>query len=84
VKASLKRWVLRACLIDDRGSLTVVDGEGVPGGGAAAEKALSPQVHRLVLMVLRVFAPADLRQRVGDWRGKRSERKRGLRLFRAL
>ena len=42
--------------------------------GAAAEKALSPQVRRLVLMVLRVFAPADLRQRVGAWRGRRSER----------
>ena len=42
--------------------------------GAAAEKALSPQVRRLVLMVLRVFAPADLRQRVGVWRGRRSER----------
>ena len=27
--------------------------------GAATEKALSPQVQRLVLMVFRVFAPAD-------------------------
>ena len=47
--------------------------------GAAAEKALSPQVRRLVLMVLRVFAPADLRQRVGAWRGRRPRqgRRRG-------
>ena len=34
--------------------------------GAATEKALSPQVRRLVLMVFRVFAPADLRQRDGE------------------
>ena len=42
--------------------------------GAATEKALSPQVRHLVLMVFRVFAPADLRQQVGAWRGRRSER----------
>src|SRR4029434_8371092 len=43
-----------------------------------------PKVRRLVLMVLRVFVPADLRQRVGAWRGRRSERKEGASLFRAL
>ena len=42
--------------------------------GAAAENALSPQVRRLVLMIFSMFAPADLRQRVGAWRGRRSER----------
>lgn len=46
----------------------------VQRGGAAAEKALSHQVWRLVLMVFRVFAPVDLRQRVGALRGRRSER----------
>src|SRR4029434_8244922 len=48
----------------------------------AAEKALSPQVRRLVLMVLRVFAPADLRQRVGGVEGEegrgRGQQCRGL------
>jgi len=28
------------------------------GGGAAAEKARSPQVRRSVLMIFRVFVPA--------------------------
>jgi len=37
-----------------------VDVEGVPEGGAAAEKAPSPQVRHLVLMVFRVFASGPL------------------------
>uniref|UniRef100_UPI003AB06FCF zinc finger BED domain-containing protein 5-like n=1 Tax=Centroberyx gerrardi TaxID=166262 RepID=UPI003AB06FCF len=41
--------------------------------GAATEKALSPQVRSLVLVVFRVVASADLRHRVGVWRGMRSE-----------
>ena len=36
--------------------------------GAAAEKALSPQVRSLVLMVLSVLASTDLRRQGGVWR----------------
>jgi len=35
------------------------------GGRAAAEKARSPQVRHLVLMIFRVFALADLK--ATDW-----------------
>lgn len=75
MKARLNRWVLRECLNSAMlGARRMGRGRSFQREGAAAEKALSPQVRRLVLMVLRVFAPADLRQRVGAWRGRRSER----------
>jgi len=44
--------------------------------GGGGEKARSPQVRRLVLMVFRVV-PADLRQRVGPGGGGVRERGRG-------
>jgi len=42
---------------------------------AETEKALSPQVRSLVLRTDKQFVSADLRRRVGVWRGRRrSER----------
>ena len=52
--------------------------------GVVAAKAPSPQDRRLVLMGCRRLAKADLRQRVGVWRWRRSEREGGARLLRAL
>ena len=42
--------------------------------GAAAAKALSPQDRRSVLTGCRRLASADLRQQVGVWGWRRSER----------
>lgn len=53
-------------------------------GGAAPEKALSHQVRRLVFIVFSRLALVDLRQWVGAWRGRRSVRLVGARLFSAL
>jgi len=55
----------------------------IGGGGWAAEKARSPQVRRLVLMVFSVCAggPEATRWSV---EGEESEREGGARLFRAL
>ena len=60
------------------------DEEGFPEGGGGSTKALSPQDWRSVLTGCRRLASADLRQRVGVWRWRRSEREGGARLLRAL
>ena len=75
MKASLKRWVLRACLNVGRVLACLMWlGRAFQRDGAAAEKAPSPQVRSLVLVVLRVVWSSDLRQREGVWRGTRSAR----------
>ena len=61
-----------------------VMGRAFQRAGAAAAKALSPQDRRSVLMGCRRLASADLRQWVGVWRWRRSEREGGARLLRAL
>jgi len=50
--------------------------------GAATEKALSPQVRSLFLVVFSLVASVDLRHRVGVWwYWRSSERQGGARLF---
>ena len=59
-------------------------GRAFQRAGAAATNVLSPQDRRSVLTRCRRLASADLRQRVGVWRWRRSEREEGARLLRAL
>ena len=76
---------LRAVLKDESVlALRMSLGRAFQRVGAAAAKALSPQDRRSVLTGCRRLASADLRQRVGVWRWRRSEREGGARLLRAF
>ena len=76
---------LRAVLKDESVlALRMSLGRAFQRAGSAAAKALSPQDRRLVLMGCRRLASADLRQRGGAWRWRRSESEGGARLLRAL
>jgi len=68
----LKRWVLRASFKEGRvGDCRMWMGRVFQREGTATEKALSPQVPSLVLGTDKQFVSADLRRRVGVWRGRR-------------
>ena len=71
---------LRAVLKDESVlALRMSLGRALQRAGAAAAKALSPQDRRSVLMGCRRLASADMRQWVGVWRWRRSEREGGAR-----
>ena len=62
----VKRWVLRAVLkVLSEGASLMHFGSAFQREGAATEKALSPQVRRLVLGTWRRPASLDLRERDG-------------------
>ncbi|KAM3861005.1 dihydroxyacetone phosphate acyltransferase-like [Diretmus argenteus] len=67
----VKRWVLRVALKILREGASLMDfGSAFQREGAATEKALSPQVRRLVLGTWRRPASLDLRERDGTESGR--------------
>ena len=67
-KASVKRYVLRADLKEERvGETLMWEGSEFQRVGAATEKARSPQVRRSVRGTCSRLAEMDLRNREGAW-----------------